>query len=112
MRNDDLVRLRHMIEASESAIEFTNGRKRSDLDDDRMLLFAVVRAIEIVGEAANRMSAETRAALPSIPWHAIVGMRNRLIHAYFEVNNQMVWQTTTVEIPALLPILRDGADKA
>ena len=58
------------------------------------------------------MSAETRAALPSIPWHAIVGMRNRLIHAYFEVNNQMVWQTTTVEIPALLPILRDAADKA
>ena len=58
------------------------------------------------------MSAETRTALPSIPWHAIVGMRNRLIHAYFEVNNQMVWQTTTVEIPALLPILRDAADKA
>lgn len=106
MRNEDVVRLAHMIEAAESAIQFVSGRDRSDLDTDRMLLFAVVRAIEIVGEAASRITHETCASEPAIPWHAIVGMRNRLIHAYFEVNSQIVWETVTVEIPALLPLLR------
>jgi len=73
-----------------------------------MLLFALVRAIEIVGEAANKISDEARAALPAIPWPAIVGMRNRLIHAYFEVDPQLVWQTATVEQPgALLPDTQD-----
>ena len=75
-----------------------------------MLLFALVRAIEIVGEAANKISDEARAALPAIPWPAIVGMRNRLIHAYFEVDPQLVWQTATVELPALLPKLRELVD--
>jgi len=84
-----------------------SGRVRADLDSDRMLLFALVRAIEIVGEAANKMSDEARTALPTIPWPAIVGMRNRLIHAYFEVDPQLVWQTATVELPALLPKLRE-----
>ena len=106
MRNEAGVRLAHMIEAAESAIQFVSGRDRSDLDTDRMLLFAVVRAIEIVGEAASRITDETCAAEPAIPWRAIVGMRNRLIHAYFEVNSQIVWETVTVEIPALLPLLR------
>lgn len=109
MRNDDLVRLRHMIEAAESAIEFVSGRERSDLDTDRMLLFAVVRAIEIIGEAANSISDETRAAEPAVPWRAMVGMRNRLIHAYFSVNTQLVWQTVMTEIPAILPKLREIA---
>ena len=106
MRNEDQVRLEHMIEAAESAIQFISGRGRTDLETDRMLLFAVVRAIEIVGEAASRITDETCAADPAIPWHAIVGMRNRLIHAYFEVNPQIVWETVTVELPALLPMLR------
>ncbi len=107
MRNDDLVRLRHMIEAAESAITFMSGRNRADLDSDRMLMFAVVRAIEIVGEAASRITHETRVARTAVPWHAIVGMRNRLIHAYFEINTQMVWETVTNELPALLPQLRE-----
>jgi uncharacterized protein with HEPN domain len=107
MHNDDRVRLRHMIEAAESAIEFVAGRQRSDLDTDRMLLFAVVRAIEIIGEAASRITEATRAGEPTVPWRAIVGMRNRLIHAYFSVNTQVVWQTVTTEIPVILPKLRE-----
>ena len=74
-----------------------------------MLLFAVVRAIEIVGEAASKVSPETRAAHRAIPWGAIIGMRNRLIHAYFETNVQVVWETATVEIPAILPLLKTVA---
>ena len=106
MRAEDRVRLRHMVEAAESAVQFIAGRQRTDLDEDRMLLFALVRAIEVLGEAASKISEKTRAAHASIPWRAIIGMRNRLIHAYFEINTAIVWQTVTQEIPALLPQLR------
>jgi uncharacterized protein with HEPN domain len=103
---EDRVRLRHMVEAAESAVQFIVGRQRPDLDEDRMLLFALVHAIEVLGEAANKISEETRATHTGIPWRAIIGMRNRLIHAYFEINTEIVWQTVTQEIPALLPQLR------
>lgn len=82
------------------------ARQRTELDEDRMLLYAVVRAIEIIGEAASQISAETRATHATIPWRAIVGMRNRLIHAYFDINTEIVWQTVTQEIPAFLPQLK------
>ena len=106
MRTDDAVRLRHMIDAAETAAQFMAGRDRAALDADRMLLFAVVRAIEVVGEAAAKISVETRAASPQIPWAAVVGMRHRLIHGYFNVDPELVWQTVSRELPALLPTLR------
>ena len=67
MRSDDAVRLRHMIDAAETAGQFLAGRERAALDADRMLLFAAVRAIEVVGEAATKVSDETRTASPQIP---------------------------------------------
>ncbi len=106
MREDDLVRLRHMIEAAQQAAQFVSGRQREDLDADRMLLFAVVRAIEIIGEAASQLSAETRALSPEIPWKAIIGMRNRIIHAYWDMDTGIVWKTVTERIPALLPMIQ------
>ena len=95
-----------MIEAAESLAQFMAGRSRDDLDRDRMLLFAVIHAIEILGEAANKISPETRAVAPQVPWGAIVSMRNRLIHGYFDINTMIVWKTATAEIPALVPQLR------
>jgi uncharacterized protein with HEPN domain len=106
MPADDRVRLAHMIDAADTISTFMAGRKREDLDSDRMLLFAVVHAIEILGEAAAKVSDETRQAAPNIPWNAIVGMRNRLIHGYFDIDTAIVWKTISVEIPALLPKLR------
>ena len=70
-----------------------------------MLLFAVVRAIEIIGEAAARVSPQTRAATSEIPWQAIVGMRNRVVHAYFSIDCEVVWKTVSVESPQLLAAL-------
>ena len=77
------------------------GRSREDLVTDRMLLFALVRAVEVVGEASSRVSAVARDERPEVPWSAIVGMRNRLVHAYFDVDTELVWKTTHVELPAL-----------
>jgi uncharacterized protein with HEPN domain len=67
MNPHDRVRLRHIVDALNAAMRFVDGRKRSDLDTDEMLLFALVRAIEIVGEAASKVTAETRAAMPDLP---------------------------------------------
>jgi uncharacterized protein with HEPN domain len=106
MRPEDRTRILHMIDAAETIAKFVSGRARKDLDSDRMLLFALVRAVEVLGEAAAKVSPETRAETAGIPWPQIVAMRNRLIHAYFDVNRDMLWRTAVEEIPALLPPLR------
>ena len=98
-----------MVEACEALLRFTAGRERSALDSDEMLLFAVVRAVEVVGEAASKVTQETCDKYPHIPWRAIVGMRNRLIHAYFEIDMDMVWVAATQEIPMLLSQLQQIA---
>lgn len=101
----DRWRLRHMIEACETIGQFVDGRQRCDLDTDRMLSFALLRAIEIIGEAAARLSPAFRSAYPDIPWSALIGMRNRLVHAYFDVDADVLWTAVTVEVPVLLEAL-------
>jgi uncharacterized protein with HEPN domain len=105
MRPDDRARLLHMIEAAEAVSNFVNGRLRQDLDTDAMLLFALVRAVEVFGEAAAKVSPSAKAASPNIPWPQIVAMRNRLIHAYFDIDHNILWRTASEEIPTLLPDL-------
>jgi uncharacterized protein with HEPN domain len=95
-----------MIDAAEAIVGFIAGRKRGDLDSDRMLLFALVRAIEIIGEAASKVSAESRTTTPTVPWAQITAMRNRLVHAYFDIDHDVVWRTAIEEVPALLLQLR------
>jgi uncharacterized protein with HEPN domain len=80
--DEDRTRISHMLDAAGEVIRFTSGRDRADFDSDRMLLFAVVRGIEIIREAATKASAETRDLSPEIPWAAIVTMRHRLAHGY------------------------------
>ncbi len=76
-----------------------------------MLLFALVRAVEIVGEAATGVSEETRTATSEIPSAAIVRMRHRLVHAYYEIDREVLWNTVEAALPALLRQLR-SADRA
>jgi uncharacterized protein with HEPN domain len=104
---DDISRINHIIEASERATRFTRGKKRSDLDQDDVLGLALVRLLEIVGEAAWGVSESMRSKYPEIPWRAMTGMRNRLIHGYFEVNLDVVWQTIDTQLPPLVSKLKD-----
>jgi uncharacterized protein with HEPN domain len=90
-----------MLDAANEALEFIHGKNRSDLDTDRMLVLSLVKELEIIGEAANKVSAETRSQSNAIPWQDISGMRNRLIHAYFDVDLDVVWSTVTKDLPAL-----------
>jgi len=75
---------------------------REELEPNRMLALALIKDIEIVGEAASRIAENTRAAHPEIPWVDIIGMRNRLIHAYFDINLDLVWDTVTANLPPLV----------
>ena len=102
MHKADAVRLRHMLEAAREAISFLTGRTRPGLDRDRMLTLALVRCVEVIGEAASRVSSETRAQYPNIPWTEMVGARNWLIHAYFDINLDRVWDTITDDLPRLI----------
>jgi uncharacterized protein with HEPN domain len=91
-----------MLDAAQEAVSFLMGRTRADLDTNRMLVLAVVKAIEIIGEAASRVSGEARAEAFRLPWIQIVAMRNRLIHAYFDIDLDIVWNTVQHELPALI----------
>ncbi len=95
MKRDDRVRLRHIVDALTAAIRFTKGHRREDLDQDEMLTFALVYAVQIVGEAASKISIELRDEHPEIPWAVIVGMRHRLVHAYSDINHDILWTTVT-----------------
>jgi len=116
MLAEDRVRVGHMIDACRKVIHFLSGRHREELDEDEMLRFAVVKAIEIIGEAATHVSSEARVEAPDVPWAQITGMRNRLIHAYFDIDTDRVWDTYIEDIPALLPVLQallaEGNDAA
>ncbi len=105
MHKTDAIRLQHMLDAAREATSFVAGRTRGDLDTDRMLALALLKAIEIVGEAAGRASEAGRANVSGIPWPNIGGMRNRLVHGYFDINLDIVWQTAINELPALIAAL-------
>lgn len=99
-----------MLDATEAAQRFIQGRSRDDLDHDQMLLFALVRAIEIIGEAAAKVSDETRMGI-GLPWSAIVGMRNRLIHAYFDIDKDVLWATALQSLPQLGIVLTEALER-
>jgi uncharacterized protein with HEPN domain len=101
MHVDDQTRLHHMLEAAREATEMARGQQRGDLDTDRKLCLSLVHLLEIIGEAAKGVSPEFRQKHPHLPWKKTSGMRDRLIHGYFDVNLDIVWQTVTEDLPAL-----------
>lgn len=102
MFEDDSVRIRHILDAAREAVAFSQGRSREDLDTDRRLNLSLVRLLEIIGEAARGISSEFRETHPDLPWKSMIGMRDRLIHAYFDVNLDIVWETVTEDLPGLI----------
>ena len=105
MRKDDRIRLQHMLDEARESLSFVQERRRENLDSDRLLVLGLVKAIEIIGEAAYQVSESTRAEVPSIPWEDIVGMRHRLVHAYFDINLDILWRTVQDDLPPLVSAL-------
>lgn len=110
-KHDDAVRLRHMLDYSQEAIALLQDKTRPDLDRDRLLQLGLVRLIEIVGEAASRVTKETQAQHPEVLWPQIVSTRNRLIHGYDFVDFDILWQTVKEDLPALVAELEKIEEK-
>ncbi len=106
-RHDDRVTLRQMLDHVREVTELTTGRSRSDLDTDRVLYLATLQLLQIVGEAANRLSEACRESHPEIPWAEIIALRNRLIHGYNNVDADILWKVMTVDTPALIASLEN-----
>jgi uncharacterized protein with HEPN domain len=100
--NNDQTRLKHMWQASHEIIQFTKAAKRDDLETDIKLLRAVCMSLGIIGEAANYVSEEFQRQHAEIIWGKIIGMRNFIIHQYFYVDNDIVWDTATQAVPTLI----------
>ena len=90
-----------MLDAAKEALAFASGRERTHLESNRMLALALIKEVEITGEAATRVSQELADANPQIPWAKAAGMRNRLIHAYFDIDFDILWETVVTAVPAL-----------
>ena len=102
MIKDDRIRLRHMIEAAHEAVSFARGRVLGDLEIDRQLVLALVKDIEIIGEAETQITEPTRMELADIPWTEIIAMRNRLVRVYFSINLDVLWKTVQQNLPILI----------
>ena len=94
-----------MLDHAREAVALVQGKTRADLDSDRLLNLALVRLLEIIGEAANRIPEEEQARHAEIPWPQIVSLRNRLIHGYDSVDFDILWQIVTEDLPPLIASL-------
>lgn len=93
--------LRDILDACDECLSFVEGMTFDEFNRDRRTQLAVVKELEIIGEAARKLSPHVQRAAPEIPWQGITGMRNRLTHEYFQVNNQTVWDTVHQNLPPL-----------
>lgn len=102
MEHKDAIRLKHMRDAAQEALTFAKGKTRSDLNDDRQLVLSIIKDVEIIGEAASKLSKEVRDNHPEIEWLDIIDMRNHLIHVYFDIDLNIVWKTLNGDLPKLI----------
>jgi uncharacterized protein with HEPN domain len=106
-RQSDLDRLRHMLDFARTARKFSRKRKRADLDADQLFELAMARLLEVIGEAASRVSKACQAQHPEVPWRLIIGMRNRLIHGYDTINPDITWQVLAHDLPPRIKSLKE-----
>jgi len=100
-----------MVEAAQEALSFVQGKTRLDLNHDRKLVLSLMKDIEIVGEAADKVTGQTRDRFPEIPWRDIKSMRNHLIHVYFDIDLDVLWDTITKDLmPLVAQLERAVAD--
>lgn len=107
MLRDDRIRIQHMLDAARESVNSALGSTRADLDQNRVWALGLVKCVEIIGEAAAHVAKVTGDRYPQIPWAPIVAMRNRLVHAYFDIDHDQVWKAATEDLPPLVAQLKD-----
>lgn len=107
----DINRLRHMAEAVQEILHYAQGRTPQSVLTDRPLQHLILRNLEILGEAASRISLPYRQEHPEILWRDMIDLRNRLIHVYFDLNLDVIWKTVKQDLPQMLPMLESLLDR-
>lgn len=105
MSDGDRARLGHMLDAARMVVKLVHGKSRQAVQRDEVLMLALVHLLEVLGEAAKAVSGEVRRQAPTIPWRDLAGTRDRLIHGYFDVDLDIVWQIVTRDLPPLIEAL-------
>lgn len=106
MSKDDLVYVGHMLDKGQDALALAHGKTRQDYDNDTALRLALTHLIQVIGEAARRVSPAFRERCPQIPWEAIAGMRNKIVHDYMDVDEDIVWDSVVHELSLLIAELK------
>ena len=102
MQAEDKIRLQHILQEANQAIHFVKDLEYDEFSKDPKTVRAVMRCVEVIGEASSKLSDELRESNPQIPWRKIIGMRNRLIHVYFDIDYPIIWQTVKGNLPPLI----------
>ena len=110
MKRASVDYLRDILEAMGKAQSFAGGMEYSAFAQDEKTVFAVVRALEIVGEAAKNVPNDILDRFPDVPWRLMAGMRDILVHGYFDVNLEVVWKTVKERVPQSVPALQRCLD--
>jgi uncharacterized protein with HEPN domain len=105
MHRDDQVYLQHMLDMARKARALADGKSAEDFEEDEVLRLALRHLLQIVGEAASRVSPQCRMENPEIPWDEMVGMRHRVVHDYMGIDEEIVWKTVVDDLPMLVRIL-------
>ena len=106
MQSNDRIRVQHILDEAGEACKYTEGISFDGFVEDGKTVRAVIRSIEVIGEAASKISIEFRKEHPDVPWQKIIGMRNRLIHVYFDIDYNIIWQTVKENLPPLIEQLQ------
>jgi len=106
MQSEDKIRVQHILDEAAEACRYAEGITFDEFVKDAKTVRAVIRCIEVIGEAASKISLEFRKNCPDVPWQKTIGMRNRLIHVYFDIDYNIIWQTVKENLPPLIEQLQ------
>lgn len=106
MQPEDKIRLQHILDEANEVRKYTQDISFKEFVTEGKTVRAVVRSIEVIGEAASKISIDFRKEHPEIPWEKVIGMRNRLIHVYFDIDYKIVWKTLQENLPSLVNQLK------
>lgn len=106
-REDDLIYVGHMLDMTRKALAGLETKSRLDYDADEILRMGLAHIVQVIGEAARKNSPEFQSEYPEIPWRQIIGMRNRIVHDYMRVDEDVLWEVVRKDLPALLTYLEN-----
>jgi uncharacterized protein with HEPN domain len=103
--NEDAVYVGHMLDMTRRAVKAIETKTRAKYDKDDILRLGLTHLVQVIGEAARKVSVKFQREHPEIPWRKIIGMRHRIVHDYMRVDEDILWQVVTNDLPKLLPLL-------